>query len=265
MAYIMGTDEPETLTGTAENDALLGFAGDDHLIGLDGHDQLFGHGGADLLEGGLGDDVYQFEDDLRDTIIDIGGWDAIRTTVAVDLADYPEIEALWMYSNFNGRSLRGNALDNELTDSSGSNLLDGREGDDLLNADRGNDFLIGGLGKDFMRGGFGIDRFDFRSVEEIGSGEGNRDIISDFGHLADKLNFGLMDANSERAGNQAFSFIGTSEFTGTAGELMYYRSALSDGMTPVTIVAGDTNGDGVADFELELRGTLTLTTADFIL
>lgn len=265
MVTLVGTDKPETLIGTEQSDYIDGAGGDDHLIGLAGRDQLLGGGGADLLEGGLGDDLYQLYEDTTDTIIDTGGWDAVRSLVGRDLAQYPDVEALWMLVDFGGRPLVGNDLDNQLLDGGGGNRLDGRAGNDELSGSFGNDFLIGGLGVDYMFGGEGVDRFDFRNVAESGLGQGNRDIIPDFGHLEDRLNFGAMDANSARSGNQAFSFIGTSEFTGTAGELTYYRDVLSDGITPVTIVAGDTNGDGVADFELELRGTLTLTAADFIL
>jgi len=214
MAYIMGTDAPETLTGTADNDAILGFAGDDHLLGLDGSDELFGHGGADLLEGGLGDDVYQLFEDTTDTIIDIGGWDTIRTTVGVDLEDYPEIENLTMAIDYSGRPLLGNGLDNELSDGGGSNRLDGGGGDDLLNAGAGNDLLIGGLGTDFMLGGQGRDRFDFRAIDEIGMGETTRDVIWDFKPTADRINLGSIDANEQFAGNQAFQLLGFAEFTG---------------------------------------------------
>lgn len=266
MAYIMGTDAPETLTGTARNDALLGFGGDDHLLGLDGHDQLFGMGGVDLLEGGLGDDVYQIEDDLNDTIVDIGGFDTIRGIVGVDLENYPEIEGVAMISEYNGRALRGNILDNDLHDGNGSNLLDGRAGNDTLYGELGDDILVGGLGTDFMYGGRGADRFDFRSIDEVALGEGNRDIIWDFKTLTDTINVGLMDANSVYAGNQAFHFIGNADFSGRAGELNYRSDVFADdGLSPVTIVSGDTDGDGVADFEIELFGSVALVASDFIL
>ena len=265
MAYIMGTDEPETLTGTERGDAILGFAGDDRLIGLGGSDQLFGHGGADLLEGGLGDDIYQLFEDTTDTVIETGGWDMIRTDIGRDLEDFPEIEALHGLISYGGRPLKGNALDNEIVDANGGNLLDGREGDDYLNGEAGNDVLVGGLGTDFLIGGRGNDRFDFLSAAEIGLAGGTRDVIHDFEHFKDKLNLGLIDANSIHTGNQAFSFVGDAAFSGTAGELRAFHDTLADGTTLVTIVAGDTDGDGVADFEIELRGTLSITTTDFIL
>lgn len=264
MAYIMGTDEAETLTGGSENDAILGFAGNDHLLGLDGHDELFGHGGADLLEGGLGDDTYQFYDDLSDTIIDIGGWDMIRAIVGVDLANYPEIEALVMGIDYSGRPLKGNALDNELTDAGGGNLLEGRAGNDSLYAGAGNDLLIGGDGIDTMLGGQGRDRFDFHSVEEIGTGETTRDVIWDFKPTADRISLGLIDANEHFTGNQAFQLLGFEEFTGKAGELRWVYEQRAD-LSAVTLVEGDTDGDGVADFQIELNGRLPMYATDFIL
>lgn len=264
MAYIMGTDAPETLTGSDANDSILGFAGDDHILGLGGHDQLFGGGGADLLEGGLGDDIYQIFEDLTDTIIDTGGVDTIRATVGTDLEDYPEIENLTMVIDYSGRPLLGNGLDNELIDWGGSNRLDGRDGDDYLNAEAGNDVLIGGLGTDFMLGGHGRDRFEFRSVEEIGTGETTRDVIWDFKPTADKINLGSIDANEQFTGNQAFQLLAFAEFTGKSGELRWVYEQRAD-LSAVTLVEGDTDGDGVADFQIELNGRLPMYAADFIL
>jgi serralysin len=264
MVYIIGTDDPETITGTEQSDTLQGRGGDDHLIGLGGWDYLYGDGGADLLEGGLGDDIYQLYADTTDTIIDIGGWDMIRTDIGRDLNDYPEIEALTGLISYNGRPLRGNALDNLLVDADGSNLLDGRDGNDVLRAGGGDDFLIGGNGIDGLYGQAGADRFDFRSVEEIGVGEGTRDVIWDFAAQVDKINLGLIDANEKHTGNQGFTYLGDADFTGTDGELRWEWTKLANGLD-VTLVEGDTNGDGVADFEIQLKGQVTLSASDFIL
>ncbi len=61
-------------------------------------------------------------------------------------------------------------------------------------------------------------------------------------------------------GNQAFSFIGASAFTNQAGQL---RVDTSD--PNKTMVLGDVNGDGVADFAIELAGTHVLDATDFLL
>ena len=40
---------------------------------------------------------------------------------------------------------------------------------------------------------------------------------------------------------------------------------VNGGTEAVTVIAGDTDGDGVADFEIELRGSIALSAGDFIL
>ena len=85
------------------------------------------------------------------------------------------------------------------------------------------------------------------------------DIIEDFLHLVDIINLNAIDASSSADGNQAFTFIGARAFDGHAGQL---RVAAADGNT---IVSGDVNGDGAADFAIRLTGNLLLTSADFVL
>jgi Ca2+-binding RTX toxin-like protein len=269
MAYIIGTSAPETIIGTEDDDAILGLGGDDHLIGLNGNDRLIGGAGADVLEGGDGDNTYDLNADRSDTIIDSGGWDTIRATTSLDLTDYPEIENLVMATDASGRQSLGNALDNEITDWGGSNVLDGREGRDYLLANGGDDILIGGLGVDALHGGNGDDRFDFYDVAETGVGSGpgiyNRDQIMDFTRGDDLIHLGRIDADSGHSGNQDFHFLGATGFTGKAGELVTYQELINSGTETVTVIAGDTDGDGVADFEIELRGVIALSADDFIL
>ena len=58
--------------------------------------------------------------------------------------------------------------------------------------------------------------------------------------------------------NSAFSFIGSGNFSRTAGEL---RMTVVSGRTRVM---GDTDGDGSADFMVLLKGVHSLTSADFV-
>ena len=66
------------------------------------------------------------------------------------------------------------------------------------------------------------------------------------------------------AGNQAFDFIGAAAFSATgassAGQLRAYRS---DAAANIWQVAGDTNGDGTADFMIRIDGLHALTSSDF--
>ena len=68
-----------------------------------------------------------------------------------------------------------------------------------------------------------------------------------------------LDASTKKAGNQAFAFIGTQGFHHQAGELHYLKSGAN------TIIEGDVNGDGKADFQIGLTGLKTLTSTDFLL
>ena len=85
-----------------------------------------------------------------------------------------------------------------------------------------------------------------------------RDSITDFTHSqADKIDLAGIDANSKVAGDQGFTYIGAKTFTGIAGQLDYLNG----------ILAGDTNGDKVADFEIAITlvGGTALVSADFVL
>jgi hypothetical protein len=79
----------------------------------------------------------------------------------------------------------------------------------------------------------------------------------------DKIDFSPIDANGTNGAiNDAFTFIGNQAFGGVAGQLRVYDTA------DAQIIEGDVNGDGVADFAIEVAKnpfTLTLTAADFVL
>ena len=69
-----------------------------------------------------------------------------------------------------------------------------------------------------------------------------------------------IDAIAGTAALDLFRFLGTAAFDGTAGALNYfYNSSLG-----VTTLQGDTNGDRIADFAIDLVGNLALTSGDLI-
>ena len=67
-----------------------------------------------------------------------------------------------------------------------------------------------------------------------------------------------MDAKTG-GGDNAFIFIGELGFTdGQAGRLRYFHNARGN-----TIIEGEVNGDGVADFSIQVNGQVNLVGADF--
>jgi hypothetical protein len=76
----------------------------------------------------------------------------------------------------------------------------------------------------------------------------------------DQIDLTGIDADTTHAGQDAFSFMGSAAFGGQAGEL----HAVYDSVRNVTVLEGDTNGDRVADFGIELTGQITLTTVDIV-
>ena len=133
------------------------------------------------------------------------------------------------------------------------NVLQGRSGNDKLYGLGGDDVLIGGAGKDVLSGGSGADVFTFRAASE--SRGSAMDTISIFAPGADHIDLRGIDADTGAAGNQAFTFIGASAFSGEAGELTFSRGVLS----------GDVNGDRIADFRIAVSGLSALAAGDFYL
>jgi VCBS repeat-containing protein len=261
---IAGADEPLTLIGNAGFDTLTGGGGNDNLSGLAGRDVLIGNGGDDTLDGGAnrdtmdggaGNDTY-YVDNVFDVVTEglNGGTDTIISTLALTLGANVENGTLTNSANIR---ITGNELDNVLTGNSGNNKLEGLNGNDQLSGGFGADTLIGGLGSDTMTGGSGADRFVFTVIEETAVGAG-RDVISDFVAGIDRIVLSTIDADTTRNGNQTFNFIGAEDFTG-AGQLRAFASSGN------TIVAGDINGDGFADFEIQLTGIHVIAGADFVL
>ncbi|MFH1345646.1 MAG: M10 family metallopeptidase C-terminal domain-containing protein [Pseudomonadota bacterium] len=137
--------------------------------------------------------------------------------------------------------------------------LTGGAGNDTLTGGAGIDWLFGGIGVDTMNGGGGADTFVF-AFGDSSAASGQHDRINGFIAGVDRIDLSAIDAIAASGTNDLFRFIGTSAFSGTAGELNYfYNSSLG-----VTVVQGDTNGDRVADFAIDLAGNIVLGAGDFI-
>lgn len=221
----------DVVRGGLGNDTVFGNQGNDRLIGQGGVDRLVGQSGNDILSGGSGDDV----------LIGGGGSDRVYGGAGNDI--------------LNGGSaadiLRGGGDNDTLIGGSGNDNLAGGSGDDILQ---------GGAGRDILAGGAGADQFIFKAVSESRVGGTKRDVVTDFVQGEDVIDVSAIDATSQPL-DQAFTFIGESAFSGTEGELRFVKNTTSG----VTIVSADIDGDGSADFQVQLTGIFDLNQTDFIL
>jgi Ca2+-binding RTX toxin-like protein len=244
--YILGDS-----SGESGDDQLKGGSEDDQLFGFEGNDTLDGGTGIDEAYGGNGDDTYVVdnrEDVVSETEAIVGnngvevhpttGFDTIISSVSYALPD--DVEQLILKAGAGNIDGFGNAA---------ANVIVGNEG---VN------YIRGGGGADTLTGGSGGDRFVF-AAGDTGSASGTRDRITDYAVGVDQLDFSSIDANTNVAGTQAFKFVGTAAFSGAAAEIHTSYDAAKN----ITIVEGDTNGDKVADFGIELTGKLTLAAGDF--
>ncbi len=286
---LSGGDGDDILTGGTGNDSLTGGNGNDVLDGGAGKDSADGGNGSDTYYVDNSGDVVSDSGATGVDTVNIASY--ISSTYSYTLGAgienawlKPESKDADLTGNASNNTLTGNDFDNQLSgglgvdtlnggagnDSllggtgndqllggNGTDNLNGGDGTDVLNGGNGNDLIFGGVGFDFLTGGSGADYFDFNASLEIGKGTSG-DVMKDFSRSqGDKVDLKGIDANTKVTGDQGFSFIGSSKFTGVAGQLGYVNGALS----------GDTNGDKVADFQLAITlvGTTSLTAADIVL
>jgi Ca2+-binding RTX toxin-like protein len=217
-----------------------------------------------IISGTEGDDIIEvafvFPDEIRtepntlngtthnaDVVTGNGGDDAISGGGGDDVID----------GGSGDDTLNGEAGHDTLNGGSGDDVLSGGVDDDILIGGAGNDVLAGGDGTDQLSGGSGADRFVFEDV--AGSPAQAPDLVFDFNAVqGDQIDVSGIDAISVTTENDEFIFIGDDAFSGDAGELRFVHDA-SDGL-----LEGDVNGDGTADFTIELLGVTSLSGDDIM-
>ena len=134
---LKGSRYYDTLFGNDLNNEIEGGYGDDVIEGGDGNDQLdyLGGFGNDILKGGKGNDSYYVVANNfygKDTFVELPneGYDRITTSISFSLQDIENIEDLYAYTdNTSDLTLTGNELNNYISPSSGSCIVDGQKGE----------------------------------------------------------------------------------------------------------------------------------------
>ncbi len=292
----------DVLAGEAGSDTLNGGDGDDRLIGGTGIDTINGNGGNDVLvvdnasdaaNGGDGIDTvqvvtagltYVIARDIEN-VSNLSGGDLTAFlngsantyggSIGVDTVSAGNGNDI-LYGRAGNDVLNGQLADDKLFGEAGDDLLDGGDGSDLIYGGADNDVLTGGTGTDTLYGEAGNDRLNGSAgIDQLFGGAGGdrflfaegdsgatiatADRIRDFSQSqGDRIDVRQIDAITGGS-DDAFTFIGSGAFTNVAGQL---RAVVSSGQT---LLSGDVDGDGVADFLIRIDGVHALTTADFTL
>jgi Ca2+-binding RTX toxin-like protein len=137
----------------------------------------------------------------------------------------------------------------------GNDSISGGLGNDVIKGANGNDTITGGSGADRLWGGSGNDMFSYTANTDSGIGTGNRDVIHDFDTGNDDIDL------SQFAGTAIFQTggNGAADLTGSAFQVAFQEIG---GNTRVFV---DTDGNNVANFELQLMGVTDLSSSDFVL
>jgi Ca2+-binding RTX toxin-like protein len=268
---------------------------------------VYGGHGVDILKGGSGNDVFFFEGarfQPGDSVDGGAGRDAIVISSGSGVnrfefsdASFTGIESISLNNRFtsdpsqkpsyelvlaNGNVVPGATLivnGSSLSDPAqtvsvdGSDIHDGKlilfsgaGGDTLIGGD-GADLFYGAGGRDHLTGGGGADNFQYRAVSDSLPWN-DSDFIHDFQGGIDKIDLSLIDADTTAPGDQAFTFIGSAQFSNHAGELR----AVDLGQNMWLIMAdvdGDSNADFTTQADLHLNVIRTDSTpmlgSDFIL
>lgn len=271
--HFLRLGESFTFDGSAETDgSFVVFAGGctDHLVGgARGDLFVFGHDGRfeafDYVDGGAGYDVFYLRGDYTIDFNDFGFDGSLANIESIGLISATDnqfvtggdgefdYDIIWnddllgagLTLAVNGSRLTANEtmIFDGSFETDGNFRIFGGAADDVLVGGCNNDIIYGGLGADTLVGNCGADIFRYQSTAE--ATQNGQDVIADF-ELGDLIDLLRIDANSNTAVDDAFTFIGSAAFTNQAGQLRTVQAGLSGLWT----VSGDTNGDGNADFQV---------------
>jgi VCBS repeat-containing protein len=149
------------------------------------------------------------------------------------------------------------ALSIKVTDVKGK-AFTGKGKADTLKGTLEADTLTGNGGADKLTGGGGNDLFVFAKLSDSTVDKKGRDTIFDFAK-GDRFDLRGIDADTGKAKDQAFTWIGDKGFSGKAGELRFEK------LKSDTYVYAEVDGKKGIDFAFHLDDAVTLQKADFLL
>ncbi len=251
--FIGGGNGNDTIRGGDGADTIYAGLGNDNVGGGAGNDVIYGSGGSNVIYAGLGNDTVQggsgsdtiYGSAGRNLLLANDGNDVIYTSAAGDVAA----------GGSGNDTVLGGAGNDTIYAGLGNDFIGGGAGNDFIVLGAGtntafggvgNDTINAGTGRDVMNGGPGADVFVFASAAHIGIGAG-RDVISDFTSGVDDIDLRALGT----------SFNGSAGLVGGGAKSFFYFAAGG-------LVIGDQNGDGVADWVLELTGKPAVVATDFL-
>ena len=262
---LQGSDGDNRLQGGLGSDTLFGGSDNDALFGGAGDDLLVATLGSDTYDGGLGQDLLDFRSivggvkaNLTTGVVSFEGGGAVGVTGLEDLFGTGTDDVLVGSTSDNViQAFGGN---DTLTGGGGNDMLSGNSGNDQVFGGNGNDSLTGGDGSDLLSGGAGADFFVYVSPSES-DGSVTFDTITDFTQGSDVIDLSVIDADLATLGDQDFTFIGTSAFSGSAAQVR----AVQDPVNLITTIEVRLAGAASDSMVIVLTGDVALTAADFIL
>lgn len=135
-------------------------------------------------------------------------------------------------------------IGNKINGNNGDQTLIGSDGADLINGAGGNDIITGGQGRDILIGGSGRDQFVFAPGDSTPE---SPDTIIDFKHGTDKIDLSQLAFGLHWSGAKPSAY-----------------GVWHDKQSDATFVHADIDGDGIAEFSLQLDGKVKLSGSDFI-
>ena len=260
--------------GTEMGELITGRAGTDVLNALGGNDWILATTGNDIIDGGTGSDMLSFVD--QDEVV-VNLRSGAVTLNAGPASDQPrEAQTASNVENVTGSSGRDLLIGDD-----GANVLRGLGGNDAFSATAGGDMLVGGAGLDRLHGGTFDDLSDvsmsllrgriwsgegagtqFTGIEQLITWGGDDQLTGD--HAANTLNAG--EGNDTLMGNGGDDLL----YGGLGDDLALYGfdqdqyaiTTRENGVTEVAYIGAST-GDGT-DLLVSIE-TLRFADGDLVL